>query len=101
MGLNIELQDERGLALTSLADSQNVLRSLLPDDEVLHPLLASIDLYGDTVFNRIQMERFLREWSEVSARTQSDEGSAFCAAIESMATRCRDDVHLYLKFIVD
>src|SRR5882762_3840829 len=73
MGLDIELQDERGGPLESISDPQNLLGRLLPpnsDESCL--LVASIDPYGDTVFNRIQMERFLREWRVVSAKAQKN-----------------------------
>jgi len=102
MGLEIELQDERGGPLESISDRQNLLGRLLPpnsDESCL--LVASIDPYGDTVFNRIQMERFLREWRVVSAKAQSPGERTLVAAIESMAVRCNNSVHLYLKFIGD
>ncbi len=57
-------------------------------------MLASIDPYGDTVFNRIQIERFLREWAFVSAKAQTLEESSLVATIEKMALRCQDEVHL-------
>jgi hypothetical protein len=101
MGLDIELHDERGERLRSVGDPQNLLPRLLPDDAEAYPMLASIDLYGDTVFNRIQMGRFLREWETVSAKAQSDDERTLVGMIESMGARCRDEVHLYLKFIGD
>ena len=102
MGLGIELQDERGETLQYLTDSQNQLGRLLPQNgDDSYPMLASIDFYGDTVFNRIQMERFLREWRAMSTKAQSADERTVVAAIESMAVRCNDGVHLYLKFIGD
>ena len=102
MGLGIELQDERGETLKSVADPKNLLGHLLPsNDDNSHPMLASIDRYGDTVFNRMQVERFLREWTLVSARAQTPEEHSLVVAIETMALRCQSEVHLYLKFVGD
>jgi len=101
MGLDIELQDERGERLQSTGDAQNLLIRLLPDDADAYPMLASIDPYGDTVFNRIQMGRFLREWEAVSANARSADERILVGIVQSMAVHCRDEVHLYLKFIGD
>ena len=45
-----------------------------------HPMLASIDFYGDTVFNRMQMDRFLEEWAEVSAKANALEEKVLVSA---------------------
>ena len=72
MGLGIELRDEWGGQLDTVADPKNFMGRLLPqNDDPLHTILAAIDFYGDTVFNRMQMPRFLLEWSAISAKTQS------------------------------
>jgi hypothetical protein len=102
MGLGIALQDESGAELESLADPRNYLGKLLPEHgDPTHPMLASIDFYGDTVFNRMQMDRFLAEWADVSARANAPEEKALVSAVEGLARRCQDEVHLYLKFIGD
>ena len=102
MGLGITLQDESGAELVSVVDPKNYLGKLLPEHEdPAHPMLASIDFYGDTVFNRMQMDRFLAEWTDVSARADTKDEKALVSTIEDMARRCRDEVHLYLKFIGD
>jgi len=102
MGLDVELQDERGETLESSADPTNLLGRLLPpNNDESYPMLSSIDRYGDTVLNRMQIERFLRELTAVSAKAQSSEERALVTAIERMAVRCNDGVHLYLKFIGD
>ena len=102
MGLGIELQDERGTQLDMVTDPKNYLGRLLPQhDDPVHPMLASIDFYGDTVFNRMQMDGFLTEWAEVSGKGHRAEERELISAIEKLARRCRDEVHLYLKFIGD
>ena len=102
MGLGIALQDEFGCELDMVADPKNYLGKLLPEyGDSVFPMLASIDFYGDTTFNRMQMERFLAEWSEVIAKAQSPEERELLSRVEGMAKRARDEVHLYLKFIGD
>jgi hypothetical protein len=60
MGLEIVLQTESGAKIDSVADPKNYLGKLLPQiNDESHPLLGGIDPYGDTVFNGIQIRRFL------------------------------------------
>jgi hypothetical protein len=102
MGLGIALQDEMGSELAVVVDPKNHLGRLLPPPEdSAHPMLTSIDFYGDTVFNRMQMDRFLAEWADVSAKAFGPEERELVSAIEGLARRCQDEVHLYLKFIGD
>jgi hypothetical protein len=102
MGLGIELQDEQGETLVSVADPTNLLGKLLPpNDDRSYPMLASIDPYGDTVFNRVQIERFLVEWAAISTGAHSSEERCLVAIVEKMALRCHAEIHLYLKFIGD
>jgi len=102
MGLNVELQDELGGRIDGVDDPRRLLDTLLPqpgDDE--YPVLGSIDPYGDTVFNGLQMRRFLPEWVAVSQKAKSADEQVLVSVIESLAKRCRDEVHVYLKFIGD
>lgn len=102
VGLNIELQDEFGSRLDGVNDPKNLLGRLLPpigDDA--YPMLGSIDPYGDTIFNHVQMHRFFIEWPAVSGKAQTTEEQLLLSTIDSLARRCRDEVHLYLKFIGD
>ena len=102
MGLCIQLADERSAALDVVTDDANVLHRLLPRiDDDSRPMLSSIDLYGDTVFNALQMKRFLAEWDDIMQRARSPEERMLTAAVKKLAERCRDEVHLYLKFIGD
>ena len=99
MGLEISLQDGEGNELVSIADGNGFLTRLLPfDDDEKHPLLASIDRYGDTIFNRVQMKRFLSEWADISRAAPALQQQALISAVESLARRCQDGPHLYLKF---
>jgi hypothetical protein len=103
MGLDIELRDEFGGRVEGIGDPKNLLAGLLPQAEKsgAYPMLAGIDPYGDTVFNRIQMPRFLFEWVDVVAGARSEEDRELVLEIARMARRCAAEVHTYLKFIGD
>src|SRR5450631_679200 len=102
MGFNVELQDELGGRIDGVDDSRCLLAALLPepgDDE--YPFLGSIDPYGDTTFNSLQMGRFLQEWTKMSQKAGTAEEQGLVGTVESLAQRCRDEIHVYLKFIGD
>jgi hypothetical protein len=98
MGLTIELQDENGNVLERIIDS-NLLSGLLPRED--HSLLSGIDPYGDTVFNRLQMEDFLIELSRLDNEKLTSAEKVHLSAIEQFALKCRNGIHLYLKFVGD
>ncbi len=80
----------------------NWLPELLePLQDDAHPFLDSIDLYGDTVFNRLQMKRFLNEWEVLAGRVSAPEVLAFLGEVRDLATTCQTEVHRYVKFIGD
>jgi hypothetical protein len=103
VGLEIQLQDEWGGRIEGIADPKNLLADLLPSDEKsdAYPTLAGIDPYGDTVFNPLQIPRFLSEWADVVSNARTEEDRAFVSEIGRLARRCADEVHTYLKFIGD
>jgi hypothetical protein len=102
MGLDVELQDERGFRIDSIADPRNLLGRLLPaHDDQVYVLLSTIDPYGDTVFKQLQMKRFLSEWESVLSKARSLDERQLLLRIESLATRCSGERHTYLKFIGD
>lgn len=102
MGLDIYLQDEDGEELDHVGDPANILHKLLPyDDNGPTKCLQFIDWYGDTIFNRIQMPHLIEEFTVLLKRVAGTEEKTLLARIIEMAQRCRDDVHLYLKFYGD
>ena len=103
MGLEIQLQDERGDRIEGVADPKNLLSNLLPPYEKSddYPMRAGIDPYGDTVFNPLQIPPFLFEWADVVSNARTEEERELVSEIERLARRCSDAVHTYLKFIGD
>jgi hypothetical protein len=72
-----------------------------PNNHDDYPFLRSLDAYGDTTFNRLQMPRFLKEWASISLKATTADEQAIVSAVEALARRCRDEVHTYLKFVGD
>ena len=101
MGFDIALQNERGQVIETVGDPKNLLHRVLEGAIPEEPGLAEIDWNGDTTFNRSQLPRFLSQWAVVVRHSKSEEERDLVRKIESLAERCRDGVHLYLKFIGD
>ena len=102
MGLNVAIQDERGKQRQIVFDERNLISPLLGYPGFLQsPMVASIDRYGDTIFNRIQMDQFLVEWSEVAKRASTTDEEILVTRVKEFAEMVRDTVHLYLIFIGD
>ena len=101
MGLCIVLRTESGEQIDFVADEKNLLDKLLGNpDPAAFPMLASIDRYGNTIFNRIQMDRFLAEWKSLR-NTNTPEEEALLQAVLEMAEKSKRGVHLYLVFVGD
>jgi hypothetical protein len=99
MGITILLTKEGGEVLDQVGDPTNHLHRFLPaSDDGDYVLANFIDWYGDTIFNRLQMPRFLSEWARLRSAAVADGAGDLHAKVESMAARCSDDVHLYLRF---
>jgi len=101
MGFDINLEKESGEVLATIADPKNILHRLLERCVAEEPCLAEIDWNGDTVFNRLQIPRFLAEWQVLAKNSNSLEEDKLVSEIKTMAERCQGGVHLYLKFIGD
>ena len=102
MGLNIALEDEQGREIDAVDDGTNILHRLLPSsDDPSFRALRYVDWYGDTVFNRSQMQDVLSELRLLLKRAKGDSESELVERILELALRCRQEPHLYLKFYGD
>jgi hypothetical protein len=99
MGMTIMLETESGEVLESTDDAANALHRVLPkhDDPSCY-YVNCIDWYGDTMFNVLQVPRFLSEWNRLLPTAQQHGAAALHAKIDAMARRCQVEVHVYLKF---
>ena len=102
MGLCVALQTESGKQIEFVSDEKNLLDRLMgfPDANAF-PMLASIDRYGDTIFNRLQMDRFLAEWKTLFNSAMTPEETVLLNAVKDLAEKSIRGVHLYLAFIGD
>jgi hypothetical protein len=103
MSVNVRLETERGECVAELEDPDGALGRVLSALETGESRYwRFIDPYGDTVFNRLQMEPFLIELDAIERRHLADTVvRQWLAGLEPLARRCRDEVHLYLKFLGD
>ena len=102
MGLCVALETESHEQLQLTCDDRNLLRKLIgAPDSTQFPMLASIDWYGDTVFNRMQIKRFLAEWESLFSKASTPEEKSLLEEIKELSLRSLNDVHLYVVFIGD
>ena len=101
MGFNIILEGEDREPLEQVEDPKNILHQLLPSEDVSYQCLRFIDWYGDTVFNRLQIQPLLSELDRVIECARTSEENALLARIRELAVRCSKEPHLYLRFSGD
>jgi len=101
VGLNhVTLEDESGKVVRELVADPGVLDGLLAplEQDRESKCLRFIDPYGDTVFNRMQMDCFLDEWNVLLARARTSAQKSVIMEVARLAEHGRDEPHLYLKF---
>ena len=99
MAFNVILEDEHRAPIERLEDPMGVLDAVLPRaDNLDFPFLRTIDPYGDTIFNRAQMEPFLKEWRKLMKSDLPRERLDVLRDVERLASQCENEVHLYLRF---
>jgi hypothetical protein len=102
MGLAVRVETEDGSRIAEVLDPTNVLHRLLPseDDDTYH-CLRYVDWYGNTVFNRLQMETVLRELDRIRLAVHGAGELELLDRLKELAHRCEAEPHLYLKFYGD
>ena len=99
MGFAINLETERGEIVVTVLDPTNLLHRLL--ERSSEPILEEIDWYGNTVFNRLQIPRFLSNWETLASQARHPDELEMVNDVKALAIRCSESVHLYLKFVGD
>jgi hypothetical protein len=100
MGISVVLRTESQEVLDGVDDDKNLLHVLLePHDSA--PILSTVDWYGDTIFNRLQMQQFLSEWEMLRRIASTPDEAALVEKVKALALRCQSEPHLYLAFIGD
>lgn len=95
------MESETGEVLATISDPQNLLHRLLERSVTVEPLLAEIDWYGDTIFNRLQIPRFLSHWRTLASQGKSPDELKIVEDVKELAVRCGGSAHLYLRFVGD
>lgn len=101
MGLNhVTLENEAGKRIGELVADPGVLDALLAEaeQEPGFEILREIDPYGYTVFNRVQIDRFLLAWHRFFERAQTSAQKSVINEVARLAQQCQDEPHLYLRF---
>jgi len=98
--ISVALVTETGEKIDSIVDSTNLLGSLpSPLDGNPYRLLNYIDIYSDTIFNRMQIPDLIVDLDRLREATPSDEHRTFISRLEDMAERSLLSPHQFLKFI--
>jgi hypothetical protein len=63
--------------------------------------IETIDPYGDTVFNRMQIPKFLEEWMILSSEASTDIERRTMDDVRALAEFCLEKPHRYLRFCGD
>lgn len=103
MGLFIALETENGNKLERVEDGKNILHRILPSKtNDSYKLIHFIDWYGDTIFNRVQMEALLSDLQIlIKNKVHAKEETDLVHSIIKMCERCLNEPHLYVKFYGD
>lgn len=95
MSLVVKLEDDLGEHGEWI-----MLHGVLPGrDEHEFPVLRTIDPYGKTVFNHLQMDGFLEEWIRIQERAKDESQKEAWQKVKNMAEACHNDRDLYLRFV--
>lgn len=103
MGMNAQLVSERGEVIEDVFDEQSRLRPLIeavPEYESTH-CLQYMDPYGDTIFNSLQLPRFLDEWKMVMELAVATEDKELAGSVQRLALLAEEEIHMYLRFVGD
>jgi hypothetical protein len=109
VAIEVRLEDVAGNAERAMADPNGGTfdaaggfdRLLPPWDDESFACWRFVDPYGDTVFNSRQMPSFLDELDRLARDARHGPEERGMRRIRVMAERCRDEPHLYLRFVGD
>jgi hypothetical protein len=97
----INLQDELGEIIDTL-DDNGLLCSFLPAVEHKNYYCVKyIDQWGDTVFNRLQMDDLKNEIIKITEESQNKKVKDLVKNIVELIEKCKKEAHTYVKFVGD
>ena len=102
MGLSVVVEGESGEPLERFDDEKNLFHRFLPNpDDTTYQLVRFIDWYGNTVFNRPQMEAFIDDLNKLATTLKTKEEMELLRRVLAFAHHVREEPHLYVKFYGD
>jgi hypothetical protein len=103
MGLTTRLETENRTGLQSVEDPRNLLHRALPrpEDPGFH-WAGTIDWYGDTTFNHLQVPKLRAEWQRLIEASQDSETIGLLRQIDELLKRClTEQPQVYVRFVGD
>jgi hypothetical protein len=92
MGINVQLEDENSICLESLTKplpTSYGWENLPSYESSKFPLIGAIDPYGDTVFNTLQMKKFVQKW-QLLIDTADSFDRVLMEAVQQLAETCQN-----------
>jgi hypothetical protein len=82
--------------------NNGLLGQFIPEADVPnYCCIKYIDKWGNTIFNRLQMDDFIREIKIITEKSKDDKVKALVDHIINLSEKCKNEVHTYIKFIGD
>jgi hypothetical protein len=102
MGVDARWENTQGAALEILDDPSNLVARFLPDcADVEFACLRFVDLYGDTVFNQLQLPQLLEELQSLAERSFDATVQGHLTALSDLVQKASGQVHSYIRFCGD
>jgi hypothetical protein len=95
MGINLNWINEDGKELGSILDPQNIFSQLIWLNK------NNSTIYGDTVFNQLQIPIIMSELEILLTRCRTEEERSKIREMLSLITRSKGETHTYIKFVGD
>ncbi len=102
MGINVQVQDERGDVIPRLLDPRSLVVKLLPPhNDGSTVCLRFIDPVGDATFNQLQIPALLGELMTAVQKCSHPQAKPHGEELISLIESTEGQVHTYVKFIGD
>ena len=99
---DLTIETENGEVVDSLDihinDVMRIIDALPVDQLKSTHCLQYIDNWGDTIFNWLQIEKLVLELEGLTSICSDSAERANLAQVIDILSRCKDSVHLYIKF---
>lgn len=98
----IYLEDENGQKLSKLLDPNKILTRIIEDFDLKSTSCwRFVDLYGDTIFNALQMEELKSESDKLKKATNDEEIINFFDNLIKLIDQGLKEPHQYIRFFGD